>query len=102
MQIYILSIDGLCYSKESNSIAEALKELYLEQFDPSDFDYEEFMNEVNMVEWKDLKNRYIKNYKNKKNPIEIFDLNSDFQLKNFLKVKPSKKPVKELEEEFNL
>lgn len=102
MQIYILSIDGLCYSKESNSISEALRELYQEQFDPKDFDYEEFMNEVNLVEWKDQKNRYIKNYKNKKNPIEIFDLESDYKLKNFLKVKPSKKPVKELEEEFEL
>jgi len=100
MTIYILLIDGSCFVKEAISPAVAFKALWNEKF--FDYEFEDFINEINLVEWKDLKNRYIKNYKNKKNPIEIFDLGSEYKLKEYLKVKPSKKPVKELEEEFEL
>lgn len=100
MTIYILLIDGSCFKTEEKSLFLGLSKIWLEKFTESDF--EEFMQDVNLVEWKDSKNRYIKNYKNKKNPIEVFDINSDFKLENYLKVKPSKKPTKELEEEFEL
>ena len=100
MTIYILLIDGSCFKTEANSPAVAFKQLWNERF--FDHEFEDFVGEINLVEWKDQKNRYIKNYKNKKNPIEVFDINSDFKLENYLKVKPSKKPVKELEEEFEL
>lgn len=99
MTIYILLIDGSCFETEAKSPFEGLTKIWLNYF--SDVELDDFIQDVNLVEWKDLKNRYIKNYKNKKNPIEVFDLNSDYKLKEYLKVKPSKKPVKELEEEFD-
>lgn len=99
MTIYILLIDGSCFETEANSPFEGLTKIWMNYF--SDVELDDFIQDVNLVEWKDLKNRYIKNYKNKKNPIEIFDLNSDYKLKEYLKVKPSKKPTRELEEEFD-
>lgn len=100
MQIYILTIDGHCFSKEDKTIQDAINSLWIEEYKGED--YEDFINEINLVEWKDQKNRYIKNYKNKKNSIESFDLESDFKLKEYLKIKPVKKPTRELEEEFEL
>lgn len=98
MQIYILLIDGSCFETEAKSPFEGLTKIWMDHF--SDFELDDFIQDVNIVEWKDQKNRYLKNYKNKKNPIESFDINSDFKLKDHLKVKPSKKPVKDLAEEF--
>jgi len=99
MTIYILLIDGSCFETEANSPFEGLTKIWMNYF--SDVELDDFIQDVNLVEWKDLKNRYIKNYKNKKNPIEVFDLNSDYKLKEYLKVKPTKKPTRELEEEFD-
>ena len=98
MLIYILLVDGTCFKTEAKTLFAGLETIWTNHFLNCEFD--DFIHDVNLVEWKDQKNRYIKNYKNKKNPIETFSLDSDFTLKNFLKVKPSKKPVKELEEEF--
>lgn len=99
MTIYILLIDGSCFKTEAKSLFQGLELIWTKHFSNSEF--EDFVGDVNLVEWKDQKNRYIKNYKNKKNPIETFALDTDFKLENYLKVKPSKKPVKELEEEFD-
>lgn len=93
MPIYILTIDGSVFESKEKTLSEAITKL-------CGNDNEEFLQEINIVEWKDSKNRIVKNYMTGK--IELFPLHSDYKLKHHLKIKPIKKPVKELEEEFEL
>lgn len=74
----ILMTDGTCFSVKVEHRHEAILEVWKKY----DVPYEDFINEVDMVEWKENKKWFLKNYKT--NSTEI---NNESKLKRFLNIK---------------
>lgn len=96
MTFLILTIDSSCFRIEAETKQNALEELSIQ------FDYdvwEDFLKEINMIEWVEGDKRFVQNYVTK--VLQEYPSITPSRLEPYLKIKPSKKPVKELEEEYD-
>lgn len=96
MTFLILTIDSTCFKIKAETKQNALEKLS-NQFECDD--WQDFINEINMIEWVEGDTRFVQNYVTK--TIHEYSIQTPSRLETYLKIKPSKKPVKELEEEFD-
>lgn len=96
MIYYILMVDSRCVKVNEPNLSlgydSASEKLGYENFS-------EFHDDLNMVEWKDDGKKFLKNYKTME--VEITDAESDYYLESFISFKKTKKPTRQLAEEFD-
>ena len=96
MTFLILTIDSTCFKIEAETKQNALEELSI-PFDCDD--WEDFIGEINMIEWVEGDKRFVQNYVTK--ALHEYSSQTPSRLEPYLKIKTIKKPVKELEEEYD-
>lgn len=101
IDFYILMVDGHCCKVSANNRSQALSKAATRlgyDDDLDQFGIDQFYDDLNLIEWKDDKHRYIHDYSNK--CTETFPVETPYQLEGFLKITKIKKPVKSLKDEW--
>lgn len=96
MIFYFLLTDSRCICVESDDYKSALFDAFNKfRYD----DYFEFIDDLNLVEWKDGTDRVILNYIT--GVKHTFDRDSKYHLESFTNIRKTKRPKRQLEEEFD-
>lgn len=93
---FILMVDGQCLRIDSESQHKAFDIASDRLGYESDF---EFLDDLNLCEWKDDEFRYIQDFAN--GTITKFDVATPYQLESHTKRTKIKKPTRQLAEEFD-
>ena len=83
MKYLILMIDGSCFEIQAETPYDAVTEVWKKY----ETDHDQFMREINMVEWKEDKIYHLKNYQT-----GLSEFNNTSKLKRFLNFKESDYP----------
>lgn len=93
---FFLMVDGQCIKVEAESLHKAFDIV------PNKLGYDsyfEFIDDLNLCEWKDGFARNVQDFANG-GIIHKFDVNTSYQLEPFTKKIKTKRPTRQLEEEF--
>lgn len=94
---YVLLIDGSCIKISAINRKEALNKLY--NYICIDEPFDEFIENINLIEWKDDTGTHLFNYSTGSHKITS---NSTYELEKYSKpIKLTGKPTKQLSEEFD-
>ena len=100
---YFLMVDGHCCKISARTKQEAM-DLASTQLgyddDTEEFGINCFLDDLNLIEWKDPLKRYVQDYTKTKYSVETFPAETPYQLEGFLKIRKTKKPTKHLRDEW--
>ena len=92
-EYYIMLVDGRCSKITASNKIEAFAVAY-DMFGYEDFD--EFLNDVNLAEYKTETHRVVENYMSKESA--LFDVDTPYELDEYTKLNLSKYEVQDIEE----
>lgn len=78
-KFYIMLIDGRCTS----IIADDKVDAFIKASAHFAMDFDDFLDDVNLCEWKDEENRILEAYNGQRYQTERFPINSSYQLEEY-------------------